>query len=212
LCSRALVFDDHSIDTTADICRSFGERVMLFPSPFQGLDEARDKNYLLQDVAQTGADWVLWIDGDEVLEPRGPDALRTAVDQAGATAIFSLRVAYVWNDPSLVRVDGVFGQFRRNSLFRLRGQAIQQLRFLPSGRGGNLHCGNVPAGLQGGVDSLDVRLKHYGYMTAEQRRAKYAWYTRVDPNNLSEDNYRHLAEIPGARHAPGPARLVRWTE
>jgi hypothetical protein len=46
----------------------------------------------------------------------------------------------------------------------------------------------------------------------DQRQAKYAWYTAVDPNNLDEDCYRHVAEIPRARFAPGPPELMVWRE
>jgi hypothetical protein len=83
---------------------------------------------------------------------------------------------------------------------------------VPTGHGGNFHCGNVPRGLAGVCRNLDVRLKHYGYMTAEQRRTKYLWYSTVDPNNAAEDYYRHLAGIPGARWAPGPPQTVQWAE
>ncbi len=38
-----------------------------------GFDEARDKNYLLRELIGAAPDWVLWIDGDEVLERDGPD-------------------------------------------------------------------------------------------------------------------------------------------
>jgi hypothetical protein len=86
------------------------------------------------------------------------------------------------------------------------------LHFPISGFGGNLHCGNIPKGLVGRTGVLDVRLKHYGYMTREQRQAKYEWYTTIDPKNHLEDNYRHLAEIRGARFAPGPPKIVSWTE
>jgi hypothetical protein len=59
---------------------------------------------------------------------------------------------------------------------------------------------------------LGVRLKHFGYMTRQKRLQKYQWYNDVDPNNAAEDYYRHIAEIPGAHFAPGPAQLVEWTE
>jgi hypothetical protein len=49
-------------------------------------------------------------------------------------------------------------------------------------------------------------------MTREQRQAKYKWYTTIDANNALEDNYRHLAEIRGARFAPGPPKTVPWRE
>ncbi len=212
LCGRVLVLDDHSTDDTAAICAAFGEQVTVIPSPFQGLDEARDKNFLLQRIIALSPEWVLWIDGDEVLERSGPEQLRQAAEQGQGVAAYRLRVAYVWDTPEQVRVDGIYGQFARPSFFRLRGQPLRRLRFVPTGYGGNFHCGNVPQGLVGVTRDLPVRLKHYGYMTREQRLAKYAWYTRVDPNNEVEDHYRHLAEIPGARWAPGPPQLVAWTE
>jgi glycosyltransferase involved in cell wall biosynthesis len=212
LCRLVFVLDDHSEDETAAICRRFGERVVLLPSPFAGLDEARDKNYLLQEVIKAGPEWVLWIDGDEVLERSGPERLAAAARDGADVGSYWLRVAYVWDDPGRVRVDGIFGRFARPSFFRLRGQPLPRLHFAATGFGGNLHCGNVPQGVTGRQVELPVRLKHYGYMTREQRRAKYAWYTAIDPNNAAEDHYRHLAEVPGARHAPGPPVIVPWEE
>lgn len=212
LCQRVFVFDDHSRDATLRICRSFGERVVVFPSPFKGLDEARDKNYLLKKVIEANPEWVLWIDGDEVLERSGPGKLRQAAENGANVASYSLQIAYLWNDEEHVRVDGVYGHFWRPSFFRLKGQPLSQLFFRESGRGGNFHCGNVPQGLVGESRALNVRLKHYGYMTREQRMEKYNWYTTHDPNNALEDNYRHLAEIPGARYAPDPPKIVPWQE
>ena len=212
LCQRVFVFDDNSQDQTREICNSFGDRVTIFPSPFEGLDEARDKNYLLKKLVDAGPDWVLWIDGDEVLEISGPETLKRAVRTDPTVGAFSLRIAYLWNDDRQVRVDGIYGRFTRPSLFRLKGQPFERLHFQASGHGGNFHCGNIPKGLAGGVRELNVRLKHYGYLTPDQRRTKYHWYNAMDPNNASEDNYRHILEIPGARHAPGPLQLIEWKE
>ncbi|MBV7339353.1 glycosyltransferase family 2 protein [Chloroflexi bacterium TSY] len=212
LCQRVLILDDHSTDESVAICRSFGERITIFSSPFEGLDEARDKNYLLQKIIEVNPEWVLWIDGDEVLEQSGADKIMDAVNHNNHTNVYSLRIAYLWNDAHHVRVDGIYGQFRRPSLFRLRGQSLSRLQFAASGYGGNFHCGNVPQGLVGNTQVLDVRLKHYGYMNREQRQTKYKWYTANDPDNSAEDHYRHLAEIPGARYAPGPAQIVSWVE
>jgi glycosyltransferase involved in cell wall biosynthesis len=212
LCEHALILDDHSTDDTPAICRAFGERVTLLTSPFEGFDESRDTNYLLARIVERNPEWVLWIDGDEVLERTGPEKIRAAAAAAPETASFTLRVAYLWNHPNQVRVDGIYSNFSRASLFRLRGQPIPSLQFVPTGFGGNLHCGNVPRGLNGPTRSLDVRLKHYGYLSKEIRMKKYRFYSTVDPNNAAEDNYRHLAEIRGARFAPGRARLVPWQE
>ena len=212
LCQRVFVFDDHSTDETAQICAAFGERVKVFPSPFENLDEARDKNYLLKEIIVANPEWVLWIDGDEVLESSAPAKLKSAAANARGIAAYQLKIAYVWNDTEHIRVDGIYARFTRPSFFRLRGQAVDRLSFLPSGYGGNFHCGNVPHGLAGATRELNVRLKHYGYMTQEQRQAKYQWYTSIDPDNSLEDHYRHLAEIRGARLAPGPPQIVPWQE
>jgi glycosyltransferase involved in cell wall biosynthesis len=212
LCRRAFIFDDHSSDDTGAICESFGEAVTLFRSPFEGIDEARDKNFLLEKISHCDPEWVLWIDGDEVLENTGPDRIKAAVAQAPQAAAWYLRVAYLWDDPQQVRIDGLFGNFRRLSLFRFRGQPSGRLRFRVTGHGGNFHCGNVPEGLMGEHRELDVRLKHYGYLTHEQRLRKYQFYTHIDPGNQLEDNYWHLLGVKGARHAPGPVQLVRWVE
>lgn len=213
LCERIFVFDDHSTDGTVDICESFGDRVLVLASPFVGLDEVRDKNYLLQRVVASGARWVLWIDGDEVLERSGAARLIQAVATAADdVAAFSLKIAYLWDDLEHIRVDGIYGTFFRASLFRLESQPLDRLCFRATGHGGNFHCGNVPAGLIGTTAQLEVRLKHLGYVTAQQRRSKYGWYNTVDPSNWQEDHYRHIIDLPGARFAPGPPQIVAWTE
>ncbi len=212
LCSHVLVFDDHSTDGTVAICESFGEAVTIFRSPFQGLDESRDKNYLLEKIAQRNPEYVLWIDGDEVLEGGGAEQIRAAVTDFPSAGAWYLRIAYLWDTPYQIRVDGLFGNFRRASLFRFRGQPVTRLQFRKTGFGGNFHCGNVPDGLVGEHRDLPVRLKHYGCMTQEQRVAKHAFYTSRDPGNQLEDNYRHLLSIPGARHAPGPIKLMPWAD
>ncbi|MCX7791470.1 MAG: glycosyltransferase [Chloroflexaceae bacterium] len=212
LCGRALVLDDHSTDATPRICRQFGPRVQVISSPFTGLDEARDKNYLLQRIIAAGPEWVLWIDGDEVLERSGPERIKQAVRESPGAAVFALRIAYLWDRADQERIDGIWGRFYRPSLFRLTGQRHEALSFGPTGQGGNFHCGNVPRGLRGPLRRLQVRLKHYGYLERERRQAKYHWYNQIDPNNEAEDCYRHLAELPGARFAPGPAQLRPWRE
>ena len=149
---------------------------------------------------------------DEVLERAGPERLKQAARTAGRTAVYSLRIAYLWDDAQHVRVDGIWGRFARPSFFRLKGQPLKRLHFPQTVHGGNFHCGNVPRGLVGDTRKLDVRLKHLGYVTRDQRQSKYTWYTRIDPNSQAEDHYRHLAELPDASYAPGPAQITPWSE
>lgn len=211
-CSRVFVFDDHSTDDTFDLAADAGAEVTR--SQFEGLDEARDKNFLLAWVkAMCKPDWVLSIDGDELLTLLGSSVIGPVTQNAEGVAALSLRVRYLWNDMHHVRVDGVYGTFWRPSLFRLSGQPIE-INFRPTSAGGNFHCGNVPHGLVGHFHKLDADLLHLGYMHREDRIRKYEWYNAMDPHNELEDRYRHIVqgdipEVPSdarLKHA-GPLRL-----
>ena len=212
ICDKILVLDDHSTDSTRDILRGFGERVAVHESTFEGVNEGRDKEFLLAAAIAVNPEWVLFIDGDEVLEALAPVILKPEMASKQACA-YSLHVIYFWDHDDKYRVDGVYANLHRASLFRLRGQPHDKLHFL-KGRGeANLHNGgNCPQGLVGDHHVSGCRIKHYGYMRPEERQRKYELYNRIDPNNEAEDCYRHIIEIPGARHAPGPTRLEHWVE
>ncbi len=212
LCSEVIVLDDHSTDSTRDIVLSFGERCRLITSTFEGVNEGRDKRLLLSAVLAIDPDWVLWIDGDEVLEKNGPELLLREMAFPD-NAWYTLPVLYFWDSENTFRVDGCYANFHRRSFFRVRGQDHAALHF-PVGTGeAELHGGgNCPQGLVGQGHISQARIKHYGYLDEAERQRKYDWYNKVDPNNESEDCYRHIIEIPGARHAPGPTLLQKWRE
>jgi hypothetical protein len=185
---------------------------VLIESPFQGVDEGRDKSYLLRHLISANPAWALWIDGDEELEMRADTVLKREMAQTGIGSLL-MRVLYFWNAEDKVRVDGVYAHMSRVSAFRVRGQDPAKLHF-PRGDGSaNLHNGgNCPQGVTGYCVASEARIKHYGYLTWEERQRKYEFYNKVDPNNEAEDCYRHIIEIPGARHAPGPTVLEDWQE
>lgn len=184
LCDRVFVMDDHSDDATLSICQSF-QKVTAFESPFQGLNESRDKNWLLDLVVRDQPDWILALDGDEVLAPSGIEPLRVAMK--GPTPCLSLRVLYLWDREDQVRVDGVYGDFHRESVFRPDGSRFQE------NGGANFHCGNVPWGARQKRQVLsDVPLLHLGYLHREDRIRKFHWYNAQDVNNAREDSYRHM--------------------
>jgi len=191
-----LVFDDHSTDDTAAIATQAGGYVVR--SPFadpKDTDEVRDKNYALDILRRAiNPEYVLCIDGDEVLEQGAADKIvpRLRPD----TCVYSLPIKYLWNDRQHYRVDGVYGNYAaggRTSIFSLIGQGAVQF----GQHGGDqakcgLHCGNVPRGLKGTGAWINATLLHLGYMLPEDRIRKYHWYNKKDPNNAYEDGYRHV--------------------
>lgn len=208
ICDKVLVLDDHSTDSTRDIVRSFGERTVLVESPFEGVSEGRDKRFLLAHAIEADPAWVVWIDGDEVLERSAVALLRNEFQHPDVAA-YSLQVLYFWDSLTTVRIDGVYAHFRRYSAFRVRGQPTESLYFPSSGGEADLHGGgNCPQGLLGPTAASSARIRHYGYLYREQRQRKFEWYNKIDPNNESEDCYRHIIETPGAKHAPGPTQFM----
>jgi glycosyltransferase involved in cell wall biosynthesis len=210
LCEKLFIFDDHSTDSTREICRRY-DAVTLYESPFQGIDESRDKNWLLDQImSQCVPQWILCLDGDEVLEKRGPDIIRETCLADGSCQAYSLQIAFLWNDPHTVRVDRIYGDFWRPSLFRPFVprenvpddlKLVSEFRFMatPFGRKRgndqpNLHCSSVPQRRLHGRKLCPTRIKHYGYMARADRVRKLDFYTSIDWLNRAEDCYRHMTQ------------------
>lgn len=213
LCRTLFVMDDKSTDDTPKIILSHPSTVYLC-SPFTGLNETRDKDWLLEMVIRTlpgeelNADspyWVLCIDGDEELTADGPAGIRNAVAADPEALSFYFKILYLWDSPELVRVDRRYGEFSRPSMFRLINPGF---RFQGTPWGGNMHCSSIPQEFLGKAKQSDVRLLHYGYMYAADRMKKWKWYNEVDPGNQVEDEYRHM--IQGDLGGPGAEESLKW--
>jgi glycosyltransferase involved in cell wall biosynthesis len=177
--------DDGSTDDTAAICDSL-PNTAVYLTPFQGLNEARDKCWLLEQIMKRTVkpDWILSCDGDEVLRPESVSAIKESLYTP--KQCMSFKVKYLWDREDQVRVDGVYGDFRRQSMFR----PISGAKFL--GHAPGFHCGNVPQALWKSCIYPDVELLHLGYLHREDRIRKYEWYNQQDPGNKQENFYRHM--------------------
>jgi glycosyltransferase involved in cell wall biosynthesis len=210
-----VIFDDHSTDETPEIARAMGAAVMASPFEPGVINEARDKDVLLAAVRLHNPDFVLAIDGDEVLEAGAAAKILPCLKTA--TQIYGLTVVYLWGDRQHYRTDGVYGRMVRTSIFA--PAAFPAAKYRQTEYGCNFHTGQVPLAAYRQGETIPCDLLHLGYMDRADRLRKYEFYTRMDPNNATEDRYRHvvqgdLPQFPaGAKflHA-GPLKVVPLPE
>jgi glycosyltransferase involved in cell wall biosynthesis len=190
LCERIFILDDHSTDATPEIASSF-DQVTVFDSPFAGFEEVRDKNWILQKLieSRTNPDYVLCLDGDEELEPEGPEKIRK-LTHSGKIEAAMVKICYLWDEPNKIRTDGIYGRFHRPSLFRYDPKRATFVGIYPDRP--TVHCTNVPAAFIPQVVWTDVNVLHWGYFDRDLRVRKYHFYNDLDKDNLIEDNYRHV--------------------
>ena len=123
--------------------------------------------------------WVICVDGDE--EICWGDLGRLAGGGLSGVS-YSFQILTLYDAEDQIRVDGVYGELLRPSMFRLvrPGMVFKS----NAAHGGGLHCSNVPADIGFQVRTHQpepVRVKHYGYLRKEDREKKYKWYVEHDP-------------------------------
>ena len=200
VCSRVYVFDDSSVDTTAKEARDAGAEVIL--SRLKGTDEVRDKNLLLDLIGSRvpDTDWIIMIDGDEVLQHA--ERLEDTIRQTPMDCV-SLPVLYLWDREDQVRIDGVYGNFRRESAFRLTAE-----RFRATTHGGNFHCGNVPAGLRSRCAYVKAAI---AALRLPESRGPNPQIRVVRQARPEQQNRRWLSAHGGRRRVPRRFKVyARW--
>ncbi|MBK6912087.1 MAG: methyltransferase domain-containing protein [bacterium] len=211
-----VILDDGSTDNTPALCAAHPAVIEYAYQAGASLDEARDKNLLLQMAMRHRPDWLLCMDGDELLEDGAAPRIYDAIRHCPAhVSTLDVQFLYMWDDLDHYRSDGIYGRIFHHRLFTLTAQAVERLAFKSSRHGGNLHCESVPANLFGESREIDIRIKHLGYMHRSDRLRKYEWYCQKDPAHAAQGYYEHLLDQPGmiiekwrerpeCRSLPGP--------
>jgi hypothetical protein len=191
--------------------------VILVDSPFSTFGEVRDKDYLLDCIANSGhatPDWIIQLDGDEELEPGAADKIRALTRRKAGPSIRAafVKILYLWDKEGQVRMDGLYSRFHRQSMWRYDPDPAMRKFAGLYGPDTTLHCTNVPAAFAEIAERTDVNVLHWGYFDKAIRERKYEFYNRVDPGNVAEDCYRHM--VIGDIYPPesqfkhaGPLRL-----
>ena len=206
VCDHIYILDDHSTDLTPEIIKST-PKCTLYHSQFdEGVDEARDRTWLLLEMGRAAnicidpvsPVWVLSIDGDEELV----EADREILTQPQSTFVnsYCAQILYLWDNENQIRVDRHYAMCLRPSFFRFTSPHMEFRN-----HSGPLHTTGVP--ISAGYTRrrhfpAPFRLLHYGYMDAADRQKKYDFYMALDP--AQKEFY--------SRECFGPAQLTPLSE
>lgn len=204
---EVVLFDDHSTDGTPQIARAF-PRVTVVDSPYQGLDETRDKNHLWDLVCAKKPRWVFLLDGDETFTLGAIQELTDIFSNPQERGTFRIRIIYLWDRTDQERCDRPYHSFFTSRVWSVHDVPDPaSLKYRQSGFGGNFHCGPMPKGIpHSTARHLVSGAIHYGYLYPEDRQRKYEFYRTNDPKNMLEGEYVHIIGQPN-RVAPGPVQF-----
>jgi hypothetical protein len=149
------------------------------------------------ETVQTGTDWILTIDADEIFEDAFASHVRELI-QAPVDAYY-FRLYDFWNEAQY-RDDQYWSAHRSYRPFLVRNTCGAG-----SWRETAQHCGRFPVQVSNLKYLLsDLRLRHYGWAKPEDRAAKYSRYMQLDPNGVYgwKEQYESILD-------PNP-NLVAW--
>lgn len=197
---QILVHLCRSSDDTENILREFPKvtNVWKYDGVFQ---EDYERNFLLQralELHEKGeADWCISIDGDEIYEDKFIDQIQTMMNPRNPeTFAYSMNWRTIWREEEgkeFYRTDSTFGQFVNYRFFRLMpNQEI--ISSHPEGH----HCGSSPVFAPENIQWTNIRVKHLGYDSPEQRREKFNFYQKNDnfknSRDIGNNDYSHLVD------------------
>ena len=156
-CDEILIIDSGSTDQTLDICRQF--QCNIYSHPFEGY--GKQKKYAVQ-LAKN--DWILSIDGDEVVSPLLKDEIEELFSNENVNEQgFFLPI-------TLVFLGKIFGYGNENKTLHLR---------LFNRKFGNFNESAVHEGivLEGSTKALKQEILHYSYLNVHHYFEKFNKYT-----------------------------------
>jgi glycosyltransferase involved in cell wall biosynthesis len=159
-----LVVDSFSTDTTLEICRRYGARVLQH----EYVNSAKQKNWALPQCTN---EWVLQIDTDEVLEPGAREEIEQVLESASpAIDVFRFRrknhMLGRW-----IRHAGIYPDYQTRLLRRDAGRWIER----------EVHA-HVHAA--GEVGTLQHHILHFGMPNISKQLRNLDRYTRYEADEL----------------------------
>lgn len=143
-------------------------------------------------IGSTNADWIMWLDADEVIEPRGIDGgIRELMENKELDG-YAFHQINLWRSDKFFRLDNQYNDGIFVRLWRNNGK----LKFEPKG---GLHQRPYPNGVEKVADS-DIQIIHYGFASDDAIKRKYGIYKAHGQNGwalnrLIDENNLQLSRV-----------------
>lgn len=163
-------------------------------------NERDERNAAIELAESLSPDWLLSVDHDELVEDRitRSDLARLMRHPNPLVSAYDLGFLTHWDTPRLHRTDapyanGYSSNMRGFRLWRVNAAAPTRIQ---TGTAKGLHCGNVPPFSETAHRVSGVRMRHFGYLRASDRRRKFNRYREwMDPTpnaRLTGGGYGHI--------------------
>ncbi len=173
-----LIIDDASTDNTVEECEEVlkdfphnivKNKVSLFSQ------EYKLRRLQWDETVKMKPTWILTLDADEIPEKDFKQKLNAMINNKDID-IFNFRLFDLWNDKQY-RSDSLWNSHNNYRTYLVRYQPKMKVKYLKK----NQHCGTFPYTIRFLPSAnVDVRIKHYGWVDEESRKAKYERYMKLD--------------------------------
>ena len=201
-CDALVMFDDGSTDDSRGVVSAFQfkgllQEIELIGNP-PGQNDFKNELYhkarSLEHCRRLGADWILWLDCDEIIEAKGERGGIRALCETTTSGAVNLFERNLWRTDRCVRVDELWAQ----GLFCRLWKLTDELSF---NHKPGLHQDLAPQGIVN-RDTGALKVIHYGYADDASIIRKYNNYKSHGQSGKALDRMIDESTLRLAEAAP----------